>query len=568
MYVELHCHSNFSLLDGASHPEELVEQAAALGMSALALTDHDAVYGVPRFIQAAERVDIKPLVGAELTFEDGHHLTLLVENQAGWHNLCYLISRGRHQAEKGEAALPFEELVGCTEGLIALSGCRHGHLAAALLANRRGVALQWARRYRRLFGDDHFFIELQHHQRPDDQFLVTCLVNLASYLQLPIVATNNVHYATQDRYQLQNVLVAIRHNQPLSAVHAQQYPNSEYYLKTAADLCPFFPREALTNTAVIAERCYFELAYGLQDLPIYPTPHGMSSGAYLRRLCLQALSQRYGDKGTETARAHLDHELNIIEQSGLANYFLIVWDIVRFAHEQGIRCQGRGSAAGSLVAYLLQISPIDPLAHGLVFERFLSAERSVTPDIDIDFDAARREEVIQYLYQRYGEAHTAMACTFVTFRRRSALRDVARALDLSPETVAAATAHLDDATNSANQDNSQITQLLALCEQIQGFPRHLGIHNGGMIITASPLMGRMPTEPATMAARTVVQWDKEGLEQAGLVKIDVLGLRMLSAIDEAVRLVAEERGRQGEGEKGGQGEVLPRTFDDPAVYEM
>jgi error-prone DNA polymerase len=614
-YVELHCHSNFSLLDGASHPEELVARAAALGMPALALTDHDAVYGGPRFVSAAREYGLRPILGAELTLTDSYHLTLLVENQAGWHNLCYLISRARHQMAKGQAMLPAEELLGCTTGLIALSGCRKGKVAAALLRGDRQAALAAAREYQELFGRDNFWIELQRHYLPDDGQLVSKLVALADYLHLGCVASNNVHYASPERQPLQDVLVCIGHRPdyrpdgaaeegPLTldrATHLRR-PNSEYYLKSAGQMAALFAGQpaALANTLHLAERCNFDLQYGLQDLPHLPTPHGMSSGAYLRRLCEEGLAQRYSlstDGGRqetkqqretrETARELLNHELTIIERAGLANYFLIVWDIVRFSRQSGIRCQGRGSAANSLVAYLLYISPVDPLVHDLVFERFLSEERQVAPDIDVDFDAQRREEVIQYIYKTYGAEHTAMACTFVTFRSRSALRDTGKALDLSEEAIVNARMKLEERSVASGQwpagsgDWSLVDRrsvhspqppaarpaleaedagLLELAAQMDGFPRHLGIHSGGMIITGSPLMGRVPTEPATMPDRVVVQWDKEGLEDAGLVKIDILGLRMLSAITETLEWI--------EAIEGTAPDLDKLSFDDPAVYEM
>lgn len=561
MYAELHAHSCYSLLDGTSFPEELVARAAALGMPALALTDHDAIYGAVRFVRAAQAQGIQPILGAEVTLTDGHHLMLLVENETGWHNLCYLISRGRMNAPKGESALAPEELVGCTGGLVALSGCRKGPIAAPLThQDRSQSALTIARRYQELFGKGQFFIELQRHFLPGEERLVPHLAALASYLHLPLVATNNVHYATPDGHRLQDVLVCIRHLTTLDESLTLRRPNSEYYLKSPAQMAALFADypQALENTLRLAERCRFDLHYGLQDLPLFPTPHGLSSQAYLNRLCEQAIPERYG-AAPGRVREQLRHELVVIEQAGLSNYFLIVWDIVRFAREQGILCQGRGSAANSLVAYLLYISPIDPLAHELVFERFLSPERPALPDIDLDFDAARREEVIQYIYDRYGEAHAAMACTFVTFRAKSALRDVGKALGLGPDILAQAERVLEgqgDALDAA----APLRLLLDLCQQIEGLPRHLGIHSGGMVTTGAPLMGRVAIEPATMTDRVVVQWDKEGLEEAGLVKIDILGLRMLSAISDAVQLVETTTG------------TLPAlnqlAFDDPAVYEM
>ncbi|MBX7254307.1 MAG: PHP domain-containing protein, partial [Candidatus Promineofilum sp.] len=367
-YAELHCHSNFSLLDGASHPEDLVARAAEIGLPAMGLTDHDAVYGAVRFIKAAEAHGVQPILGAELTLHHDDrpgtpfHLTLLVENQAGWHNLCYLISRGRAGAPKGSATLPFSELVGCTEGLIALSGCRQGEVTAALLrgASQRAV-VAIARRYLRLFDRGQFFIELQRHYLPGDELLIPRLAALASYLRLECVATNNVHYARPEGHQLQDVLVCIRHGVTLDEATALRRLNSEYHLKGGAEMSSLFPDHpaAIANTLAIADRCRFELRYGLQDLPPFPTPHGMSSSAYLHRLCREAVPLRYGPEPPPAVFEQLSHELAVIERAGLANYFLIVWDIVRFARQHDIACQGRGSAAGSLVAYLLFISPID-----------------------------------------------------------------------------------------------------------------------------------------------------------------------------------------------------------------
>jgi len=569
-YAELHCHSNYSLLDGASHPEELVARAAELGLPALALTDHDAVYAAPRFIRAAREHGVQPILGAELTLfdddpADSHHLTLLVENQAGWHNLCYLISRARADTPKGQAALPMAELTGCTSGLIALSGCRRGRVPSLLLGKgTRQAAVAAARRYRQLFDSNNFWIELQRHLRPDDDRLVSRLTALAEYLKLGCVATNNVHYHVSDHHRLQDVLVCIRHLTTLDASTHLRRANAEYTLKSASQMGTLFPDhpQAVANTLAIAERCQFHLNYGLQDLPTFATPHGMSAEAYLRRLCADALPRRYPD-APGRIQEQLAHELAVIEQAHLSNYFLIVWDIVRFAREAGIRCQGRGSAANSLVAYLLHISPVDPIAQDLVFERFLSRERQITPDIDIDFDAARREEVIQYIYRAYGPERAAMACTFVTFRARSAMRDIGKALGLPAHVVATAAHAVEHGDSTALANAAELTTLNLLLElgrQIEGFPRHLGIHSGGMVITGAPLMGRVPTEPATMADRVVVQWDKEGLEDVGLVKIDVLGLRMLSAISDAVALLADT--------EAGAPNLDGLTFDDPAVYRM
>ena len=327
--------------------------------------------------------------------------------------------------------------------------------------------------------------------------------------------------------------------------------------------------DAVANTVRIAERCQFEPRYGLQDLPAYDIPAGLDARAYLRRLCAAALRERYPG-APAAAERRLETELGVIERAGLANYFLIVWDIVRFARERGIRCQGRGSAANSLVAYLLGITPIDPLAHNLVFERFLSDERRIAPDIDIDFQADRREEVIQYIYGRYGHDHAAMACTFVTYRARSAIRDVGKALGLPPHLLDEAARSMDFRRDAASQAegradagsrwSSGVRAVRHPLPADSGLPTPPGIHNGGMVITGTPLAGRVPVEPATMPDRYVVQWDKEGLETAGLVKIDILGLRMLSLIAEAARAV--------EVRTGAAVDLSRLAFDDPAIYEL
>ncbi|MBN1120341.1 MAG: DNA polymerase III subunit alpha [Anaerolineae bacterium] len=574
MYAELHCHSNFSLLDGASHPEVLAARAAELGMPALALTDHNAVYGAVRFFRAARTYGVKPILGAEMTLDDGKHLTLLVENERGWHNLCTLISEAQQHVPKGEAILPLEALAGRTHGLIALSGCRKGAVTSALLERDRQTALDAATYYRNLFGENNFWIELQNHLLPEDDVVNAQLVGLARQLNLGFVATNNVHYAEPDGSRLQDVLVCINHHTTLNDSHHLRRPNSEYYLKSQAQMAPLFGRypEALENSLFIASRCNFELAYGLQDLPRYPTPHQMTASEYLRYLCEVSLLAHYASIPAKVFE-RLTHELSVIENAGLSNYFLIVWDIVRFARENEIRCQGRGSAANSLVAYLLDITPIDPLAHDLVFERFLSEEHQLTPDIDIDFDASRREEVIQYVYDSYGSGNAAMACTFVTYRARSALRDVGKALGLPAEQINQAAEALDtyDPQELADSPSLRETlggaidalpwrQLFELVGQIGGFPRHLGIHNGGMVVTGPPMASFVPIEPATMPGRVVTQWDKTSLEDAGLVKIDCLGLRMLSTIDEALDLVEQA--------SGDRPDLDGLTFDDPAIYEM
>lgn len=560
MYVELHAHANFSLLDGAAHPEDLVAQAAALGMPALALTDHDAVYGVPRFVEAARAHGIQPILGAELTLSSGHHLTVLVENQTGWANLCQLITLARQDRPKGEAALAPELLSRYAEGLIALSGCRRGAVATALLRDDGEAALKAACWYREIFGPARFWVEVQNHLRPDDPGLISDLVAVAERLQLGIVATNNVHYPQRSQAPLQNVLTCIHHQTTLAEAGHLLRPNSEYYLKSAGRMALLFSDfpEAISNSLVIAERCCFDLAYGLQDLPEYRLPPGQDALGLLRQLCEQGLPHRYPDP-TIAVRQRLDDELRLIGQSGLANYFLIIWDLIRFARSRHILSQCRGSAGNALVPYLLGISAVDPLKYELVFERFLSPDRPQPPDLDLDFDAFARERVIQYVYETYGAAHVGMACTFVTFRARSAVNEVGKVLGLSAEVVALAKAQLATGDDIPGGSSEPVRQLLTLAQQIKGFPRHLGIHAGGMVLMRQPLAKRVPLEPATMPKRVVVQWDKDGLAMMGLIKLDLLGLRMLSAIAEAVGVI--------EASTGQRLALAELPLDDAAIYE-
>lgn len=551
-YIELHCHSHFSLLDGASTIPDLLLQVSQLGMSALALTDHDNVYGAVNFQNQAKAYGIKPIFGSELTLDNGHHLTLLVQNQQGWENLCYLVTQAQHNADKGEASLNRDYLIDHADGLIGLSGCRHGEIPSLITHQQYDKLEHIVGWYMDVFKLDNFYIELQHHHQPDDAELVKRLAGIANQHKLPYVATNNIHYARQDQHRLQDILTCIRHNITLDEAAQVLRPNSEFYLKSSDEMMSLFCEypDAIYNTVRIANRCDFKLTSQLQSLPQYPLPDDVSAGEFLKQLCLQS------DRCTPKLEARLDYELRIINEAGLDNYFLVVWDIVWFAHGQGIGCQGRGSAANSIVAYLLYITPIDPIEHNLVFERFLSRERDLTPDIDIDFDSVRRDEVIQYVYDRYGREHAAMACTFITYRTKSAIRDVAKAFGMASaeSTLLADTWERQKDDTPFLQESPMILQMIDFCQQLLGYPRHLGIHNGGMVITEALLSNRVPTEPARKLDYSVVQWDKEGLEDAGMIKIDILGLKMLSLISEAVELTAVN--------------LDSLTFDDPDVFAM
>ena len=620
-YVELHCHSYFSLLDGASSPEALVERAMALGYSALALTDHDGLYGAVRFWQAAKQQagpkgqGLKAIIGAEVTLADtapetsadisegqgprGSHLTLLAETKQGYANLCRILSAGQLAGQKGQPNLTLEALAQHAGGLICLSGCRRGAIPAAL--QRKGSANSRAREFatqlREILTPERFWIEVQSQYLPADAQLVRALVSLARELDIGLVATNNVHYAERSGQRLHDLLTCIRHRATLpEALGAGLlHPNSEQYLKSPRQMAALFDGlpEALRNTLRIAERCDTFPDLAAQRLPAFPVPGNHTTASYLHHLCAEGLARRFMPV-TRQARAQMEHELGVVERLGLAGYFLVVWDIVRFAREQGIRCQGRGSAANSLVAYLLGITQVDPLRHNLLFERFLSegwASTSATaagtmPDIDVDFAADRREDVIQYVYDRYGEEHVGMVCNVVTYRARSALRDAAKALVFPPDVIDRTAKDLDTrstiqaaeslpaAPRSAQgeaiePDPSEKMEDLAplpwqvlsdLLRQMEGVPRHLSIHVGGMIITAAPLVEIVPLERATMPGRVVVQWDKDSVEDAGLIKIDLLSLRTLGVVEEAVGHIRAQRGIEFE--------PADLPLDDPAVYDL
>jgi error-prone DNA polymerase len=603
-WIELHAHSYFSLLDASSSPEALVAQAQALAMPALALTDHDTLAGAVRFWSAARNAGIKPLIGAELTLAatpDGplHHLTVLAESQTGYANLCALISGSRRRLNddgspehvgKIPPRIPAALLAEHTAGLIALSGCRKGLIAAPLAQGAHDAALDGARLLTDLFGRERLFVELQDRGAPGDQRVLRGLIGIARALGLPTVLTGNTHYATRDFARLRDCMLAIDANLPLTDArkagllpinHNAALPSPDVMAHRFAEL-----PDALSASLAIAERCWVDLDFGEQRLPRVETPAGATPFSHLYELCHAALPRRYPALAPRVLK-QLAHELDVIERAGLAPFFLIVADIVRFARERGIRCSGRGSAAGSIVSYLLGISHVCPFEHQLLFERFLSDDKRTMPDIDLDFDSFRREEVIQYVYHKYGHAHVAMVANHVTFQARSAIRDLGKALAF-PEAVierlikqvdahepAAAADQLEalDADPDADAGialggvlldaQRPVHALARLVRQIDGAVRHLGIHSGGMIITGPPLSHVVPTQPATMPGRYVIEWDKDSAEDAGLIKIDVLALRTLGLIDKALTLINQRADAPG----------LPPdfdalTFDDDSIYDM
>ncbi|MFU8796161.1 MAG: DNA polymerase III subunit alpha, partial [Dehalococcoidia bacterium] len=589
-YVELHCHSNFSLLDGASHPEDLVSKAADLDMPALALTDHDGLYGAIRFYKACLRAGIKPIIGAEMTLQNGSHITLLAKNDEGYSDLCRLITgaqlehehQGAHpENPRGNPVLKLENLARHSAGLTCLSGCRKGEMAGSITSGRREKACEVANRYIDIFGREDCYIELQNNFYPDDRHLCRALIDLAGSLKLGYVATNNVHYADREKHRLHDVLTCIKNRTTLDECTSLRL-NSEFHLKPYTEMAHLFREypQAISNTLAIAGQCDVDLDFSGHRFPEFLLPHGETTKGYLAGLCRQYVQGRYGigciGTGSEI-ETRLNHELDLIEKLGLSGYFLIVWDIMDYARRNGIPAQGRGSAANSLVAYVLGITAVDPLKNKLFLGRFLNEEMSSIPDIDIDVSTNHREQLIQYVYEKYGQAHTAMVCTYVTFQARNAVREVGKALGM-PESL------LDRMAKSVSvygakdlgQDLAGVEEFLpyltsmpwqeftSLCREIHDFPRHLSIHNGGMLISSCPLTEIVPLERAAMPGRIVCQWDKDSVADAGLIKVDLLGLRMLSLIREACELV-EEHHPDSIGIRLDMDNLPP---DDEGVYDM
>ncbi len=537
MYAELHAWSNFSFLQGGSHPEELVECAAELGMAALALTDRDGLYGAVRFSTYARRRGVAAIIGSELTFEDGARIVLLVEDERGYANLCRLISTAQMRGSKSDARLRIEDLEGCTAGLIALSGGPFGRVERALTRGGPEAAAREARRLSALF-EQRFYLELQQHLTQHETQRNVELVRLARECRLPYVATNGVLYAGEDDALVADVLSCVREGTTLQAARGANRlrPNAEFHLKASAAMRRLFAEfpEAIERSIEIARRCQFRLNRLTGQFPLFPVPDGSSPQRYLRELVYEGAARRYAMPLETRVERQLEYELGLIAKMDLAGYFLIVWDIVRESARLGVICQGRGSAANSAVCYALGITAVDPIGMNLLFERFMSEERHEIPDIDIDFAHQDRERVIQYVYERYGRTNAAMVAEVITYRTRSAIRDVGKVLGLTLEHVDAIAREYDARESLPEEAGPQL--LFAICRRIANFPRHLGIHSGGMLITRDPLVCVAPVEWATMRDRNVVQWDKDDLQDLGLIKIDLLGLGMLSLLREAFTL--------------------------------
>jgi error-prone DNA polymerase len=598
-YAELHCHTNFSFLDGASHPEELVEEAVHLGLEALAVTDHDGFSGVVRFAEAAQAHGLPTIFGSELTLDlpevgqagrakprteqppdpGGRHLVVLARDPIGYARLATAISEAQLRGRKGAPSASLEQLAEVAHrrsiGLrgmpadeadhwVVLTGCRKGTVPLALVNDGPAVAERELRRLIHLFGREHVAVELWDHGDPLDSARNDALAELAIRHGLDLVATNNVHYAAPARRRLATAVAAVRARRSLDEIEGWLPAAASAHLRSGAEQARWFARYpgVVQRAAELGRSCAFDLSLVAPELPPFPCPPGHTEMSWLRELVMLGARERYGSPEAERAPgayAQIEHELAVIEHLGFPGYFLVVWDIVEFCRRADIFCQGRGSAANSAVCYALRITNADAVSLGLLFERFLSTERDGPPDIDIDIESDRREEVIQYVYDKHGRIHAAQVCNVITYRARSAVRDMARALGYGPGQQDAFAKQLDRWSGLRSTDHHPIdprgpghepgnepdqlpADVLDLALQIEHAPRHLGIHSGGMVICDRPVVEVCPVEWASMENRTVLQWDKDDCAATGLVKFDLLGLGMLSALHYAVDLIREHHG--------------------------
>ncbi|MBE3574389.1 MAG: DNA polymerase III subunit alpha [Firmicutes bacterium] len=636
-FVHLHVHSPYSFLDGGSSLDRLVQQAAALGMPALAVTDHNNLSAIPDLHRLAREAGVLPITGCEVDVEaagpeqnaseqttqeqnarkrnsqaqnalrsrrpsflggSGHdlpprtyHLTLLATGPEGYRSLCRLLSRAHLDHPRGAPLVTWENLAAHKEGLIALSGCRRGEIPTLVRQRRFTAARAVAEKYRALFGPENFFIELIHELVPGNLHQIELLVELAEATGLPYVASNNVHYAEKADFAVHDILTCVRTLTTLEDVHRERRLNAENYLKSPDAMAALFARwpQAVANSVAIAARCRPALDAHEPLFPAFTPPGGIPAPQYLRDLTFAGARRRYG-RVTPAIQARLENELHVIHALGFDEYFLAVWDIARYAREKGIRFAGRGSAADSAVAYCLGLTGVDAIGRGLMFERFLSLERAQKPDIDLDFDARRRDEVAAYVYQRYGAEHVASVATYNTFQARSAVRDLGKAMGFTEEEIGRLAKRLPHAPADAiadviqrlpelrksGLDFSRYAHLFQLAAAVAGFPRHYGTHLGGLVISRRPITDIAPLQWAAKGV-AIVQYDKDQVEELGLIKLDLLSLRMLSAVADAETLLAP----QPEGAALGalmapavvQGREAPGSFDtlpaeDPETYAM
>jgi error-prone DNA polymerase len=578
-YAELHAHSAYSFLDGASSPRELVAEAQRLGLSALAVTDHDGLYGAVQLAQAARGTGLATVFGAELSLAADHaersglpdppgaHLLLLARGADGYRSLSRAIGTARLRGGgKGRAVYELEELAAAAAGRwTVLTGCRKGMVPRALAEGGADAAGRELDRLRALFGRENVAVELVDHDLPQDDARNDALAALAVRHRVPTIVTNQVHYARPDGFLTACALAALRARRTMDEIDGWLPPGPTAHLRSGAEMAARFARfpGALERTVRLAQECAFDFAAVTPSLPDCDVPPEFGDESdYLRHLVMEGARKRYGPRrGHPEAYRQLDYELGMIAKLEMAGYFLIVYEIAKFCHDQNILAQGRGSAANSAVCYALRITNVDAVRYKLVFERFLSAEREGFPDIDLDIESGRREEVIQHVYRKYGRERAAQVANVITYRGRMAVRDAARALGHSQGAQDAWAGGIGPYAGAADLADAGIPEdVLALADRLHGLPRHLGIHSGGMVLCDRPVSEVVPTEWARMENRSVVQWDKDDCADGGLVKFDLLGLGMLGALHDCFDLVREHHGVALE-----LGTV---PAEDPEVYEM
>ncbi|NYG55988.1 error-prone DNA polymerase [Nocardioides perillae] len=581
-YAELHCHSHYSFLDGASAPEELVAEALRLGLHGLALTDHDGFHGAPMFAEAALGTGLRTVYGAELSLglsgpqngvpdPEGSHLLVLARGVEGYHRLAGAMTEAHLRGdEKGRPAYALDELAERGRGhWVVLTGCRKGTVRQALAAGGPGAAAVELDRLTARFGLDSVVVELDARPGPETAERNAVLAGLAQVHGLPTVATGGVHHATPAGRRLATALAAVRARRSIADADGWLDLSGSAHLRSGAEVAAALRAhpDAVRRSVALADDLAFDLRAASPRLPKHRIPPGHTPTTWLRVLTEEGFRVRYaGTPLADEARERVEHELRIIEEKDFAGYFVIVHDIVDFARSRGILCQGRGSAASSAVCYALGITAIDAVYYRLPFERFISAHRDEEPDIDVDFDSDRREEVIQWVYETYGRRNAAQVANVVGYRPRMAVRDAAKALGYSPGQQDAWSKQIDGwqsvvAGDMGDTDAHDVpAPVVELAEQMLGTPRHLGIHSGGMVLTERPVGEVCPIERARMPGRTVLQWDKDGCESMGLVKFDLLGLGMLGALDHMLRLAAEHLGEEW------TLATMPR--EEPAVYDM
>lgn len=591
-FTHLHVHTEYSLLDGFSRVKTLVKRAKEKGMTAVAITDHGCMFGAIDFYKAAKAEGIKPIIGCEvytaprkLTDKDPNydkhqgHLVLLAKDMTGYKNLIKIVSKSYVDGFYYKPRTDMDELKKHSQGLIALSACLAGDVPRAIMNGNYDKARKLAMEYREIFGNGNYYLEIQDHGLPEQKQVNTEVVRLSRELNIPLVATNDVHYVDKDDAKIQDILMCLQMQKTIDDENRMKFPSDEFYLKSREEMEQLFPEleEALDNTNEIAERCNVEFEFHKYHLPRYDVPDGYTTNGYFRELCQKGLVERYGEDCPEEYKERLEYELNTIENMGYVEYFLIVWDFINFAKQNNIMVgPGRGSAAGSIVAYTLKITDIDPMKYSLLFERFLNPERVSMPDIDIDFCYERREEVIDYVKRKYGEDHVAQIITFGTMGAKIAIRDVARVLNVSynkadqiaKEIPFELGMTIDKAMDSnptlveLYESDAEAREVIDISKRLEGTLRHASTHAAGVVIARNPVDEYVPLYKHQDSITT--QFTMTTLEELGLLKMDFLGLRTLTVIRDALDLIELNRDIKGYTEHI---DFSKMEYDDDEVFE-